>query len=184
MLNFFISDTHFGHERALSFDNRPFKTVDEMFEKMRAKWNAKVTNEDDVWIIGDFSYRSNVDPSEYLKRLQGKKHLIVGNHDLEMLENKIAISYFDTIDYQYKLIINGLIYILCHYPIADWMMMHYGSYHIYGHIHSDRNDVYKFMTAGDRGQHAFNAGCMINNYEPVTVDELVMNNIIFRQGCE
>ena len=29
-------------------------------------------------------------------------------------------------------------------------------------------------------EHALNAGCMINNYVPVTFDELVENNMIFK----
>ena len=37
------------------------------------------------------------------------------------------------------------------------------------------------LTAGERGQHAFNAGCMINGYVPVTFNELVENNLKFRE---
>ena len=31
---------------------RPFKTVEKMDEARLAKWNAKVADEDDVWILG------------------------------------------------------------------------------------------------------------------------------------
>lgn len=32
--------------------------------------------------------------------------------------------------------------------------------------------------------HALNAGCMINNYVPVTFDELVENNVAFKTNDE
>lgn len=67
---------------------------------------------------------------------------------------------------------------LCHFPIAEWNGFYKGHYHIYAHIHNNTNDVYYFMKKYDR---ALNAGCMINNYMPVTLDELIENNRIFRE---
>ena len=40
------------------------------------------------------------------------------------------------------------------------------------------DDVYQFMSRFD---HALNAGCMLNGYRPVTLDELIENNRLFRQ---
>lgn len=62
--------------------------------------------------------------------------------------------------------------ILCHFPLSDWNGKHRGSYHIYGHIHNNRDEVFEFMKMQER---ALNAGCMLNNYEPVTLDELILN---------
>ena len=31
-MNYYIADTHFGHENVLKFDKRPFRSVDEMDE--------------------------------------------------------------------------------------------------------------------------------------------------------
>lgn len=39
---FFTADMHFGHENVISFDRRPFETVEEMDEKLIRRWNAKV----------------------------------------------------------------------------------------------------------------------------------------------
>lgn len=41
---FFTSDLHFGHENVLSFDNRPFETVEEMDDELIKRWNDKVGN--------------------------------------------------------------------------------------------------------------------------------------------
>lgn len=52
-MKFYISDLHFSHKNALSFDNRPFFTVSEMNETLINNWNSVVTaNGDIVSIIG------------------------------------------------------------------------------------------------------------------------------------
>lgn len=68
-------------------------------------------------------------------------------------------------------------YVLVIFPIAEWNGFHKGHYHIYGHIHNKREDTYEFMRKRER---ALNAGCMINNYIPMTFQELVYNNDIFK----
>ena len=62
---------------------------------------------------------------------------------------------------------------LCHLPFAEWPYYQRNTYHIYGHIHNDRGETFQFMSKKER---ALNAGCMINHYEPVTLDELIKNN--------
>ena len=69
--------------------------------------------------------------------------------------------------------------ILCHFPIAEWSGYFHGSYHIYGHIHNRKGEAYEVMKKMD---HALNAGCMINNYMPVSFKELVRNNEIFKHS--
>ena len=67
---------------------------------------------------------------------------------------------------------------LCHFPIAEWNGKRRGGYHVFGHLHGRRDEVYQFMRRFDR---ALNAGCMLNGYRPVTLDELIENNLAFRQ---
>lgn len=55
---FYISDIHFGHASVLKFDNRPFETVEENDRILMENWNARVTDKDDIYIIGDFAYRN------------------------------------------------------------------------------------------------------------------------------
>ena len=53
---FFTSDLHFGHKNIIRFDNRPFSTVEEMDEALIRNWNAKVSDEDTVYVLGDISW--------------------------------------------------------------------------------------------------------------------------------
>lgn len=49
---------------------------------------------------------------------------------------------------------------------------------MYGHIHGNSEDVvFKFMyTRGVDGARALNAGVCINNYTPVSIEEMIDNN--------
>ena len=182
-MDLFISDTHFGHENAVRFDPRPFRDAEEMFSVMKMRWNEKVRDADDVWILGDVSLDKSHDAGYYISQLKGRKHLIYGNHDRAIIRSPKIQSMFEECCHLRYLESEGRVLFLSHYPIADWYKSHHGSYHIYGHIHADRGEVFKFMSDGVRGEHAFNAGCMINGYVPVTFDELRANNLRFRQNA-
>lgn len=177
-MNLYIADTHFGHKNILLHDHRPFADTEEMWAVMKELWNGRVDKKDDVWIIGDFCFwNAQEDPVRYLRALKGKKHLIIGNHDGRLVKNDKAMSYFESVDYIKKIHDNGKTIIMCHYPLAEWDGFFRGSIHIYGHIHSSKNDAFEFMKKYD---NALNAGCMINNYTPASLNELIRNNDVFK----
>lgn len=41
---FYISDWHFGHKGVLAFDNRPFKSIEEMNNELIRRWNSVVSD--------------------------------------------------------------------------------------------------------------------------------------------
>ncbi len=47
-MNYYIADTHFGHNNILRLSNRPFNTVEEMDKVIIDNWNSRVTDNDDV----------------------------------------------------------------------------------------------------------------------------------------
>lgn len=54
-----------------------------------------------------------------------------------------------------------------YYPLEDWNNRYHGSYHLFGHIHNN-----KISEISCR----FNVGIDVNNFFPVTLDELIFNN--------
>jgi calcineurin-like phosphoesterase family protein len=79
---FFTSDQHFQHKKILELcKNRPFKTVDEMNEKLVEYHNDTVLKTDTVYHIGDFCMSDRLTGLKFLSRLKGHHHLILGNHD-------------------------------------------------------------------------------------------------------
>lgn len=175
---YYISDLHFGHAGVLRYDSRPFGSVEEMDRTLIANWNSRVTDADDVYVLGDFCYRSEKPAVWYLEQLRGKKHLVIGNHEKAVLNSSEALAHFETVD-KMAHIIDGKTHICaCHFPIAEWNGFHKGHYHIYGHIHARLGPAFQYMRGLDR---ALNAGCMINYYMPVTFPELVACNQRFKQ---
>ena len=79
MKTYFIADTHFGDDNIRRYENRPFESVAEMDKMLIAKWNETVTENDEVYVLGDFGADGN--EKEILSKLNGIKYLVKGNHD-------------------------------------------------------------------------------------------------------
>lgn len=80
MAKFFISDTHFNHEKAIThFEFRPFKNVDDMNKKLIFNWNQRVKQEDEVYFLGDFCFKGNY--KTWREKLNGNIIFVRGNHD-------------------------------------------------------------------------------------------------------
>src|SRR5574337_2027478 len=75
---FAISDLHFDHARIIELCHRPFSSKEEMNEQMVSRWNSVVSNEDHVIFGGDFMFAKE---DKWFDRLNGRKTLVVGNHD-------------------------------------------------------------------------------------------------------
>ena len=163
MKNFFIADTHFGHEKIIMMCDRPFDSVKDMEYGLIEKWNKKVSDEDTVYMLGDFCFKlSKEDAIRILKQLNGKKILIKGNHDRYVGQRDFDNCFDGIYDY-YQITENGQQIILSHYPIIDFAGMYYGAKMIYGHVHN------KYVP--HKNMYCASVECI--NYEPVTLDELI-----------
>lgn len=79
---YFTSDLHLGYSKVIKNRNRPFDTVEEMNETLIANYNSLVSKKDTVYLLGDLTQK--LEPQEansLLSRLNGKKTLLIGNHD-------------------------------------------------------------------------------------------------------
>lgn len=190
MAIYFTSDLHFGHKNILetcqrNYENcgKDFETIEEMNDFLIDRWNKKVGQDDTVYVLGDFSFRSGVSIKEYLVRLNGHKHLIVGNHDYKSLKNTTDIKdYFESVSNMEVIKLDNKLITLCHYPMLEWNGSRRAksqdssiSWLIHGHIHNSKaGATYEYIKANL--PCALNAGVDVNNYEPVTFDELLKNN--------
>ena len=143
---FTSSDHHFGHKNILRFcsDTRPFDSIEEHDEQLIQRHNEVVKSTDDVYFLGDFAFCPADRILRILKRLNGRKHFIFGNHDKQMRlaaqahNSDISKQFVWMKDYhELKLGIKNMAPIVMHhYPIYSWNRMHYGALHFYGHTHS------------------------------------------------
>lgn len=80
---FITSDTHFGHQRGFLYEPRGFSSIEEHDEEIIKRWNETVGSEDDVYLLGDLMLNDNEHGMECLRRLNGKLHIVRGNHDTD-----------------------------------------------------------------------------------------------------
>ena len=174
---YYISDLHLGDERILKLCSRPFSSTDELFEALVERWNAKVTDSDDVYVLGDIANGSSTLVKEFFSRVKGRKHLIIGNHDEEYVNDYSLTEVFDSISGLKYITDSGRKVLLCHYPIMDWFSGDETIYLVYGHIHNKNGEnsgqMYRFMQAYYNYLPAYNASADVTNFEPVTLDELI-----------
>ena len=75
------SDLHFCHNREFLYGPRGFSCVEDMNEAIVKNWNEVVKPNDDVYCLGDIMLNNNELGLELLKKLNGKIHVVMGNHD-------------------------------------------------------------------------------------------------------
>lgn len=174
-MTFFISDTHFNHAGSLKWNDglvRPeFSTVEEMNLAMINNWNKVVSANDEVFFIGDFAYKCSKTSAEAIFwQLNGKKHLIRGNHDHKLANNFIncweSISDIKQFDFIND---NGCKQevIMCHYPMISWRHSSQGSWHLHGHVHGSMQEI-------NKNTHRYDCSVEVNNYTPISLEQIKM----------
>ena len=165
---FVTSDTHFYHNNILKYENRPFKDINDMNNKMIESWNETVSSKDEVYILGDFSFGNEGETIKLLNKLNGKKYLIKGNHD-HVVKNKDVRDKFEWIKDYFVLKHNKMKFVMFHYPIQVWDCRHHGAIHLYGHIHSNLgNHSMEYDIP-----NSYNVGVDVNGFKPVLIEDII-----------
>jgi len=171
---YFTSDLHLNHTNIIKYCNRPFKTIEEMDTTLINNWNEIVKPKDSIYILGDFTFNNIEYINHTLNILNGKKYLIKGNHDAFLKNKKLDLSQFEWIkDYytlktQYKG--EKIKLILSHFPFYTWDSKHYGSYHLYGHVHNSTTNLHTII-----GNNSYNVGVDVNDFKPISLEQIIIN---------
>lgn len=173
MSKFFVtSDQHFNHENIIKYCDRPFSSVEEMNEEMIKRWNAVVSKDDTVFVLGDFFMGRLTEIQDILPRLNGHIKLVEGNHDKN--NRIITMTLYGDVKTLGPLFImdyRGVNIVMCHYPI-DFDLRNMVSkaskkmLFLYGHIH---NLAPKGL---DRGCF-YHVGVDTNDFTPVDLDSII-----------
>lgn len=133
---FLVSDTHFGHMGVCKFTApdgvsklRPWNSPEEMDEEMVKRWNETVRPNDKVYHLGDVVI--NRKALSIMRRLNGDKVLIKGNHDIFRLE-EYTPHFRDIRGYH---VLAGMI--LSHIPVHESNLGRFGV-NVHGHLHAHR----------------------------------------------
>ena len=173
---YYTADIHFNDLRVFNKCSRPFADLEDYKNEIIRRWNAKIQDEDIVYILGDIAEDSYDGVFDILKQLKGIKHMIIGNHDLKMLDQYKSCGIFQSVEFMELIYDSGRKVCLCHYPVMDWMEFSRGGYLVYGHIHNKtgKNDpAYPQIKEFFKDKLGYNAGVDVCGYEPVTLDEMI-----------
>ena len=171
MKKYFTADLHFGHSNIIRLAGRPFSDVEEMDKVLVRNWNSTVKQEDEIYIIGDFSWHSDPEKvNSLLKKLNGRKFLITGNHDYFLKNKNFDRSQFVWIKSYAVIKHEGTKLVLFHYPIEEWDGFYRGSVHIHGHQHNGPEYNVKQQKLNLK---RYDAGVDANNYAPVSINHII-----------
>ncbi len=172
---FFIADTHFNHAKVLTFDEstRPFKTIEEHDEALIANWNNVVRPGDFVYHLGDVYLGK--DPEQFkqiMKRLNGVKTLVRGNHDTFPTEVYTEVfAHVHGVHGKYG-------FVMSHVPLHPDSVTRWGL-NVHGHLHSNRVTMTKLSENGWVNDHVdpryYCVSVEQHNLTPVSIDTLRYN---------
>jgi len=196
-MRYYISDLHFFHDSLNSaMDNRGFSSVEEMNERMIEQWNSVVRKKDETVILGDLSVEKGPKTNEILKRLNGKKYLVIGNHDKFLKDKEFDTSLLKWYGPYLELRDENRKVILSHYPIFCYNGQYNFSkagnaktYMLYGHVHNsyDEELLRKFKEITRESTRSIrecaepikipcnmiNCFCMRSDYKPLHLDQWI-----------
>lgn len=165
------SDLHFGHDREFLWGPRGFKSSAEHDETIIANWNAVVSPEDDVYVLGDLMLGDNQHGLECLQRLNGHIHIVFGNHDtptrLKLYAElpNVTIEGWATMVHYRK-----YHFYMSHFPTSTANLeaesLHQCTLNLFGHTHSKqefRDDVPMY----------YNVSLDAHDNTPVLLDDII-----------
>lgn len=189
----FTSDSHYGHANLCSSttkwrdqngkippDVRNFDTLDKMNSTIVDNINKFVQSDDILINAGDWSFGGFENIKTFRDRIVCQNiHLICGNHDEKIIENKNNIQSIFTqvyVDHYLELEVNDgndkYNFVICHFPITSWNRMSKGVPQLHGHVHLPPN---KRLGPGK----SLDIGVDGNNMFPLSLREV--NNILSKQ---
>jgi len=171
MTIWFTSDTHFLHENIVDYSSRPFLDVNHMTEGLIEKWNERVKNGDTVYHLGDFALTNNKKQATavdlLLRRLNGQKFLIKGNHDRDAVTG--SRHWVKVADYMEIKVDIGEVHkqriVMSHYPFRSWNQMHRGAIMLHGHCHGNLTHT---------GGKIMDIGVDVHEYAPISLDAVLI----------
>lgn len=156
----FCADLHAHHPKIVDICNRPVFVLEkdaegiikeeriiqnpryrQILDRIHNDWlikdvfNAYVGKKDTVYILGDVSLAKRSDAEKFIDRLNGRKFLILGNHDRNIDTSTRFEQITQIKDFTYSKFGLNIHIVLCHYAMLSWNRKVHRSFHLYGHSH-------------------------------------------------
>ena len=169
-MDYFTSDLHIGHDKSFIWQARGFNSIEEHDTQILLRWNATVSPEDTVYILGDLCMGGNEPEwNRIYKVLNGHKKFIHGNHDtLTKIERYIN---------EYNMKDLGLAAIYKYSKKKKFYLSHYPTL-----VDNHENDKFFWNLSGHTHSKSLfhnGSGCIYNvamdahNCTPVSIEQII-----------
>lgn len=167
-MRYFISDTHFGHQKCWDTfkrtDGTPlreFSSTEEMDQTMIDNWNSVVKPQDSVYHLGDFTINRRF--LRIGRYLNGKKRLVRGNHDVFRTSEYIEIGFEEI----YGVFVDPKAGYMCsHIPLHPDSLRQ--PLNIHGHLHHGR----VLDKDGNIDRRYVCVSVEMTDYKPVSLEQI------------
>jgi calcineurin-like phosphoesterase family protein len=177
MAIFVTSDLHFNHNREFVWKVRGFNAIDEMNETIVKNWNATVGKDDHVYVLGDLCLGGGdlsvlAANKMLIESLNGKLHIIRGNHDTESRVRmyETCANVVDDVKWADMLCYKGYHFYLSHFPTLTGNLeketLKQCTCNLFGHTHQTTN-FYLDMP------YLYHVGVDSHNCYPVSLDNII-----------
>lgn len=170
-MDYFTSDLHIGHDKPFIWQARGFDSIEEHDTQILLRWNATVSPEDTVYILGDLCMGGNEPEwNRIYKILNGHKKFIHGNHDtLTKIERYVN---------EYNMEDLGLATIYKYSKKKKFYLSHYPTYtmnyedkknpliNLFGHTHQKNNFF-------NNNPYMYHVGLDSHNCTPVSIEQII-----------
>lgn len=155
------ADSHFSHGNIITYENRPYASVKEMDKHLIEVWNTYVKPHDVIFHLGDLFFGNRDRQFEIARRLNGRKILILGNHDKLSKKRYMDLGFMPHSSYIYE------DFLLTHHPQPETpLRVLIENTHIkgnvHGHIHSRKMD----------NQSIYCCVSIEHGYKPFNIDDI------------
>lgn len=134
-----------------------------MNEKIIENWNKTIKPNDIVYHLGDFTFGSWKHIEPLSKRLNGRKHLILGNHDYKA---KNFVDHFENVMSFQEIKNLRVPVVLCHFPLHESAFNYRigdKGLCIHGHMHEKKMPDSRWVNV-----------CVENiNYTPIHIEDAI-----------
>lgn len=183
---YFISDLHIGHDREFLYLPRGFENIKEHDKAILENWNGTVTEDDEVYLLGDVMLNDREYGLEILGRLKGHIHIIRGNHDTdEKIKHYAELPNVVEVVAAAYLKAGKVSLYLSHFPtLVSYKKSDKKSLpliNLYGHTHQKTN----FFDDGVNGVHPFmyHVGVDSHDLTPVLLEDVIEEIRAKRKEC-
>lgn len=166
---YFASDWHFNHNKDFLYARRGFSLVEDMNAAVIEQHNSIVTPDDEVYFLGDGYLTCDTEGGvDCIRRLNGKIHWIIGNHDTDNKIAAIQANCPNVKDFAFGARIkhHKMRFFLSHYPtLCANPGDRYHTYNLCGHTHdTDPFALWQF--------YCYNVGMDAHDCRPTSIEQV------------